>query len=74
MSRELNSLPWSVGWQVVPAPPMWAEILLENREALTPALADLAGRLERARTLIDAGDREGLVQLLAEAKDLRDAL
>lgn len=56
------------------APPMWAEILLENREALTPALADLAGRLERARALIDAGDREGLVQLLAEAKDLRDAL
>ncbi len=55
-------------------PTMWAEILLENRDALAPALEDLARRLGETIGLLEAGDREKLQALLAEAKDLRDAL
>ena len=53
---------------------MWAEILIENREAIAPALENLSARLDEAKQLIAAADHEKLRAVLKEAKGLRDQL
>lgn len=56
------------------SPEMWAEILLENRAAVAPALRDLADQVSQALALLESGEREQLQSLLQRSKDLRDAL
>ncbi|HEX2265429.1 MAG TPA: prephenate dehydrogenase/arogenate dehydrogenase family protein, partial [Solirubrobacterales bacterium] len=41
-------------------PPLWADILLANRDALAERLDDAAARLAEVRAMLDAGDRETL--------------
>jgi prephenate dehydrogenase len=55
-------------------PQLWAAILLENAAAVRLGLHALVSRLGQARDLLEAGDRDGLVRWLAEAKRVRDAL
>lgn len=56
------------------SPQMWAEILLENRAAIAPALRELADRVSEALTLLESDDRGGLQSVLQQSKELRDAL
>lgn len=56
------------------SPEMWAEILLENRSAIEPALRELRDRIDSALALMEAGDEPRLRDLLQVAKDLRDSL
>ncbi len=53
-------------------PALWTEILMENRAALEPPLAELVARLGEALDFIRRADDERLRQFLAEAKSLRD--
>jgi prephenate dehydrogenase len=55
-------------------PEMWAAILSENETAVCLGISALVSRLQQARDLLEAGDRDGLVRWLAEAKRVRDAL
>jgi prephenate dehydrogenase len=55
-------------------PDLWAAIFLDNRDALAAALGRLTARLEIVRKMLTAGDREGLLRWLSEAKKVRDAL
>lgn len=56
------------------SPTMWAEILLENSEAIVAELGNVQSELEKYKNAVVAGDRERLVELLATAKTLRDSL
>ncbi|MGI9240049.1 MAG: prephenate dehydrogenase [Verrucomicrobiales bacterium] len=56
------------------SPEMWAEILLENRSAIAPALSLLRQKVDEALELLEADDHEALRRLLQQAKDLRDQL
>lgn len=53
---------------------MWAEILLENRDALVGPLEESAEALRDVLALLSAADDEGLRQWLADAKRRRDSL
>lgn len=55
-------------------PELWAAIFLDNRDSLVEALGRLTARLEIVRRMLTAGDREGLLRWLDEAKRVRDAL
>ena len=52
-------------------PAMWAEILLENREALLEGLDDLIAELAALRAMLLVRDSTGLEQSLEHAKNLR---
>lgn len=52
-------------------PSMWKEILLENREALLPALCDLRDTAEELIAAMQRGDGNLLLARLEEAKRLR---
>ena len=54
-------------------PELWRGILLNNRDAVLPALRDLQRETERMLQCLEAGDAEGLESLLREARDLRRA-
>lgn len=56
------------------SPTMWAEILLENSEAIVAELGNVQEQLEGFKQAVMLGDRQRLVELLAEAKTLRDGL
>jgi len=56
------------------SPSMWAEILVENREALTGPLRETIADLSALLAILDAGDQEKACQWLAEAKYLRDSM
>ncbi len=56
------------------SPTMWAEILLENSEAIVAELGNAQDQLEEFKRAVVAGDRKRLVELLATAKTLRDGL
>jgi len=56
------------------SPEMWAEILLENRTAVAPALRDLSERMRELLEVLDSGDAQKLAAILEHAKDLRDEL
>jgi prephenate dehydrogenase len=53
-------------------PAMWAEIVLENRAALMPVLAQARQDTSEMLAMLEAGDQEALRQWLAVAKQLRD--
>jgi cyclohexadieny/prephenate dehydrogenase len=55
-------------------PQLWAAIFEANRDATLAALATFADRMNEFRTLLEAGDRAGLVKWLTEGKQVRDAL
>ncbi|MFM8272017.1 MAG: prephenate dehydrogenase [Gemmata sp.] len=55
-------------------PALWAAIFLANRDAVLAAVDSFSERLSAFRTLLDAGDRAGLMQWLTEGKQVRDAL
>lgn len=53
-------------------PAMWAEILLENREAVLEALGDAQTQLQTLIQIIAGGEITALQRFLLEAKELRD--
>lgn len=55
-------------------PDMWAEILMENREAVIAGIQDNISRLHEILASLEQGDLEATRQWLAEAKQLRDGL
>ncbi len=55
-------------------PDMWAEILTQNREAITQPLSETIENLKQILSLLESGDQDAARQWLASAKDLRDAL
>lgn len=54
-------------------PAMWAEILLENREAVATPLRETIAELRDVLASLEAGDEQKLRQWLASAKSRRDA-
>lgn len=55
-------------------PSMWAEILLENADAVQEALADCAADLHRFAALLKAQDKAGILAWLQQAKDARESV
>lgn len=55
-------------------PQLWAAIFEANRAATLSALTAFTRRMDEFRTLLESGDRAGLVQWLTEGKQVRDAL
>ncbi len=55
-------------------PPLWADILLANREALVAQVDEAIARLGQARIALDAGDRDALLALQEQAAAERRAL
>lgn len=53
------------------SPEMWRDICLANREALLREIAGFEGELARIRTLIEAGDGAGLMEVFRQARDAR---
>lgn len=54
-------------------PAMWAEIAVENREALRGVLQDGIREMSEMLAMLESGDQEALRQWLAIAKEARDA-
>jgi prephenate dehydrogenase len=55
-------------------PPLWADILLANRDAVLDALARFAGTLDEVAAALRAGDREWLLAFIGEAAEARARL
>jgi len=55
-------------------PELWAAILLENNPATRLALDAFRVRLDELRELLEAKNRDGLIQWLSQGKQVRDAL
>ena len=55
-------------------PEMWAEILIENRQAIAGPLRESLSDLTALLAILDAGDQELVRSWLAEAKQRRDSL
>ena len=53
---------------------MWAELFLDNREALTEELDTLIGNLREIRDAIDARDEETLRSLLRDGRLVKERL
>jgi prephenate dehydrogenase len=53
---------------------LWAEILMENREAVAEPLREMAERLREMLAMLDAGEQERLRHFLADAKSRRDGI
>jgi prephenate dehydrogenase len=56
------------------SPEMWAEILLENRTAIAPALRELVEQASEALALLESAEHGPLESLLRRSKQLRDGL
>ena len=54
------------------SPSMWAEILIENREAVSSILAEHVRGLEEVLTRLKGNDSEWLLRFLSDAKDNRE--
>jgi len=55
-------------------PAMWAEILVENREAMKKAIHAMIENLTEASKLLDADQTGGIEHFLAEAREARDRI
>jgi prephenate dehydrogenase len=55
-------------------PPLWADILLANREAVAAALESFSGQLAAARVAVERGDRDWLLRFFADAGEGRRVL
>lgn len=53
-------------------PAMWAEIVMENRDAMRAVLGQGIKEMSEMLAMLEAGDQEALRVWLAEAKDARD--
>ena len=53
-------------------PAMWAEIMMENREAVSDALADAANEIREMLAHLAESDQKGLERYLAEVKERKD--
>ncbi|MDB4406875.1 prephenate dehydrogenase/arogenate dehydrogenase family protein, partial [Akkermansiaceae bacterium] len=51
---------------------MWAEIMIENREALANVLREAEQSLRDMLVILEESDNEGLQQYLAKVKAARD--
>ena len=56
------------------SPEMWVEVFLQNRVELLGTLDSAESRLAELRGLISAGDRAGLADYLAAARNFRESL
>jgi len=54
-------------------PAMWAEIVMENRDALRGVLSHGIKEMSEMLAMLEAGDQEAVRRWLADAKDARDA-
>jgi prephenate dehydrogenase len=54
------------------SPPMWRDILLDNKDEVVPLVDKLVGKLEALRAAIAAGDADRIESLLAEGKSGRE--
>jgi prephenate dehydrogenase len=77
--RQLGGVSYGAGARdttrlAASSPDMWRDILLQNRDPLTEALASIESRLGELRRLIEAGDRDGLEQYLESAREFRRGL
>lgn len=52
-------------------PALWADILLQNRDAVAAALGAMSGSLSRLATLLERRDRAALAEFLAEGATFR---
>ena len=52
-------------------PAIWPDICIENRDAIDRSLAELIVQLQATRSMIAAGDREGLLNRLRVAQEAR---
>ncbi len=55
-------------------PPMWRDILLDNRDAIRASLGAFRASLDELERLLAAGDAAGLEELLARLKATREGL
>ena len=55
-------------------PPMWRDIFLENREALSEALHALSGELEQFSTYLESGDGKGISRAIESAGTYREEM
>jgi prephenate dehydrogenase len=55
-------------------PPLWADILLANREAVASALEGFSGHLNAARVAVERGDRQWLLKFFQQAGAGRSVL
>lgn len=55
-------------------PIMWRDIALTNREAILETMDFFSGYLARLRTLVEAGDAQGLESFFLNSKQKRDAI
>jgi prephenate dehydrogenase len=55
-------------------PAIWPDICAQNRSAIVDTLGGLIDGLQRMRSYVDAGDREGLLEALTTARDARKNL
>lgn len=53
-------------------PAMWAEIMIENRQALQECLQDAQNEMRSVLEYLEKGDQEGLEKFLAEVKTRKD--
>lgn len=51
---------------------MWTELFWDNREFLTGEIRGMAGRLEHYANLLETGDKEGLFDLLRDAREKKE--
>jgi prephenate dehydrogenase len=54
-------------------PAMWAEIVMENRDAMQAVLAQGIKEMSEMLAMLESGDQEALRLWLADAKNARDA-
>lgn len=54
-------------------PPMWADILMANRQPMLAALRTCRDQLDRLTAMIEAGDRDAILALLEDSRRRRDA-
>jgi prephenate dehydrogenase len=52
-------------------PGIWPDICAENSDAIVAVLDELLGELERMRSVVAGGDRDGLLRMLEEARAAR---
>ncbi len=55
-------------------PRLWAAIFDANKDSVLAAMTTFTQRLQEFQTLLEAGDRAGVVRWLTEGKQVRDAL
>lgn len=52
--------------------PLWADLFLYNRAALSAELSELSANIEKIKAAVDSADREALTALLQTARDRKE--